>query len=120
LTWQRCSSALKLNFSYLLDRIWAYLSLLRIYTKKKGGAYDCMTSCSDTHGTITLDAPDFSTALILRGNGTVRDACNALHRTLADHTRSALVWGVSTKHDPQRVGLMHELADEDVVQITKK
>eukprot|EP00730_Choanoeca_flexa_P015146 TRINITY_DN6881_c0_g1_i3.p1 TRINITY_DN6881_c0_g1~~TRINITY_DN6881_c0_g1_i3.p1 ORF type:complete len:366 (+),score=60.66 TRINITY_DN6881_c0_g1_i3:113-1210(+) len=96
------SSALKLNFEYLLDQIWEYLSLLRIYTKKKG------------------NAPDFSEALILRGNSTVRDACNALHRTLADHFRSALVWGVSTKHDPQRVGLTHPLADEDVLQITKK
>lgn len=29
----------------------------------------------------------------------------------------ALVWGTSTKHAPQHVGISHVLHDEDVVQI---
>ena len=33
---------------------------------------------------------------------------------------SALVWGSSVKHTPQKVGKDHILADEDVVQIVKK
>lgn len=33
---------------------------------------------------------------------------------------SALVWGSSVKHMPQKVGKDHELEDEDVVQIVKK
>lgn len=33
---------------------------------------------------------------------------------------SALVWGSSVKHQPQKVGKEHVLADEDVVQIVKK
>jgi ribosome-interacting GTPase 1 len=33
---------------------------------------------------------------------------------------SALVWGSSVKHQPQRVGKEHLLCDEDVVQIIKK
>lgn len=33
---------------------------------------------------------------------------------------SALVWGGSVKHQPQKVGREHELIDEDVVQIIKK
>ena len=32
----------------------------------------------------------------------------------------ALVWGTSVKHNPQKVGKEHVLADEDVVQIIKK
>lgn len=33
---------------------------------------------------------------------------------------SALVWGTSVKHNPQKVGKDHELNDEDVVQVVKK
>jgi uncharacterized protein len=29
----------------------------------------------------------------------------------------AWVWGQSTKHSPQKVGLQHLLGDEDVVQV---
>ena len=31
------SCGLKLNLDYLLDLIWEYLQLLRVYTKKRGG-----------------------------------------------------------------------------------
>ena len=33
---------------------------------------------------------------------------------------SALVWGSSVKHNPQKVGKDHVLLDEDVVQLVKK
>lgn len=33
---------------------------------------------------------------------------------------SALVWGLSVKHNPQKVGKDHTLEDEDVIQIVKK
>lgn len=33
---------------------------------------------------------------------------------------SALVWGSSVKHQPQKCGKDHQLNDEDVVQIVKK
>ena len=33
---------------------------------------------------------------------------------------SALVWGSSVKHNPQKVGKEHILNDEDVVQVVKK
>ena len=33
---------------------------------------------------------------------------------------SALVWGSSVKHNPQKVGKEHILQDEDVVQIVKR
>jgi ribosome-interacting GTPase 1 len=35
-----------------------------------------------------------------------------------DNFRIAIVYGKSVKHQPQRVGLSHELADEDISEWT--
>jgi ribosome-interacting GTPase 1 len=43
--------------------------------------------------------------------------CKQIHHHLTKEFKYALVWGVSAKHSPQRVGLTHQLADEDVVQV---
>jgi ribosome-interacting GTPase 1 len=40
--------------------------------------------------------------------------CNAIHRSIVEQFKSAVVYGKSVKHQPQRVGLAHELADEDI------
>lgn len=40
--------------------------------------------------------------------------CNAIHRTIVEQFKTAIVYGKSVKHQPQRVGLSHELEDEDV------
>eukprot|EP00188_Purpureofilum_apyrenoidigerum_P000239 Plantae.Rhodophyta-Purpureofilum_apyrenoidigerum.ctg10963.p1 GENE.Plantae.Rhodophyta-Purpureofilum_apyrenoidigerum.ctg10963~~Plantae.Rhodophyta-Purpureofilum_apyrenoidigerum.ctg10963.p1 ORF type:complete len:369 (+),score=72.01 Plantae.Rhodophyta-Purpureofilum_apyrenoidigerum.ctg10963:133-1239(+) len=98
------SCNLDLNLDHLVDVIWNYLELCRVYTKRRGAP------------------PDFSDPLVLRKGAHVVDACRAIHRTLADPNqfKYALVWGRSTKHNPQRVGLQHELSDEDVIQVVKK
>jgi hypothetical protein len=44
--------------------------------------------------------------------------CNAIHKTIVDDFRVAIVYGRSVKHQPQRVGLSHELADEDISKYT--
>lgn len=43
-----------------------------------------------------------------------RRKCNAIHRSIVENFRTAIVYGKSVKHQPQRVGLAHELADEDI------
>jgi ribosome-interacting GTPase 1 len=43
--------------------------------------------------------------------------CKQIHHQLTREFKYALVWGTSAKHSPQRVGLVHQLADEDVVQV---
>lgn len=98
------SCYLKLNLDYVIERIWGDLQLCRVYTKRQGAP------------------PDFSDPIVLRGGSKVEDACRAIHRSLADSSqfRYALVWGRSTKHDPQRVGLAHRLTDEDVLQVVTK
>jgi ribosome-interacting GTPase 1 len=50
----------------------------------------------------------------------VEDFCNAIHKTIVDEFKLAIVYGKSVKHQPQRVGLSHVLEDEDVLTIVKK
>lgn len=91
------------NLDGLLEKIWDYLGLYRIYTKPKG------------------QIPDYSAPVILRKDKrTVEHFCNRIHKTMIDSFKYAWVWGVSVKHNPQRVGKEHTLEDEDVVQIVKK
>uniref|UniRef100_A0A915HPJ3 TGS domain-containing protein n=1 Tax=Romanomermis culicivorax TaxID=13658 RepID=A0A915HPJ3_ROMCU len=99
------SCNLNLNLDYLLERLWSTLNLIRIYTKKPG------------------QPPDLEpeNALILRqGQSTVENACQLVHKSLVQQFKYAIVWGQSPKFSPQRVGVNHCLADEDVIQIMKK
>ncbi|KAJ1553248.1 GTP-binding protein [Nowakowskiella sp. JEL0078] len=91
------------NFDDLLEKMWLYLDLARVYTKPKG------------------QLPDYSQPVVLRkSSSSVEDFCNSIHKTLIRDFKYALIWGSSVKHNPQKVGKEHILADEDVVQIVKK
>nr|WIM01493.1 GTP-binding protein 128up [Limnephilus lunatus] len=91
------------NFDDLLEKMWEYLKLVRIYTKPKG------------------QLPDYNSPVVLHSEHTsVEDFCNRLHRSIIKEFKIALVWGSSVKHQPQKVGIEHVLNDEDVVQIVKK
>jgi len=96
------SCNMKLNLDYLKDMMWEYLALVRVYTKKRG------------------QHPDFDDGLIMRTGCSVEHVCHTIHRTLADSFKYALVWGRSSKYNPQRVGLAHIMADDDVIQVVKK
>ncbi|EMD67577.1 hypothetical protein COCSADRAFT_34367 [Bipolaris sorokiniana ND90Pr] len=96
------SCELDLGIQDVVDRCWEELRLIRIYTKRKG--------CD----------PDFSEALIVRQGSTIEDVCDQVHRTLKETFKHALVWGASARHVPQKVGLGHVVADEDVVSIVAK
>ncbi|XP_045171308.2 developmentally-regulated GTP-binding protein 1 [Mercenaria mercenaria] len=93
----------KWNFDDLLEMMWDYLKLCRIYTKPKG------------------QLPDYTAPIVLKNDkSSVEDFCNKVHRTILKEFKYALVWGSSVKHQPQKVGKEHILSDEDVVQIVKK
>ncbi|XP_046919957.2 developmentally-regulated GTP-binding protein 2 [Dermatophagoides farinae] len=96
------SCNMKLNLDYMLETIWNYLSLIQVYTKKRG------------------QPPDFEDGLIMRRGSSIEHVCHTIHRTLTSQFKYALVWGTSTKYSPQRVGLNHVVHHEDVVQIVKK
>lgn len=91
------------NLDDLLEMMWSKLKLVRVYTKPKGRL------------------PDFLEPVVLRNDrSTVEDFCNSIHKSLVDDFRNALVFGTSVKHQPQIVGLGHNLEDEDVITILKK
>lgn len=93
----------KWNYDALLEKLWEYLKLVRIYTKPKG------------------QLPDYEAPVVLQSQRcTVEDFCNKVHRTIIKEMKYALVWGSSVKHQPQKVGKDHQLNDEDVVQIVKR
>uniref|UniRef100_A0A158R5B6 OBG-type G domain-containing protein n=1 Tax=Syphacia muris TaxID=451379 RepID=A0A158R5B6_9BILA len=93
----------KWNFDDLLEKMWEYLSLVRVYTKPKG------------------QLPDYNAPIVLPSDArSVDDLCMKIHKSLQKEFKHALVWGTSVKHNPQRVGKEHILNDEDVVQIVKR
>jgi uncharacterized protein len=93
------SCEFKWNIDGLIALIWKHLRLLRVYTRKRG------------------ESPDFTDPIILRSGATIEDVCMGVHKEMVAQFKYALIWGRSAKHYPQRVGLAHELADEDVVQV---
>ncbi|KAM0804636.1 GTP-binding protein [Usnea florida] len=96
------SCELDLGIQDVVERCWQVLQLMRIYTKRKG------------------EEPDFNEALIVRNKSSIEEVCDQVHRTLKETFKYAMVWGASARHVPQRVGLSHVVADEDVVSIVAK
>jgi small GTP-binding protein len=97
------SGMLGWNCEALKEKIWDYLELLRLYTKPRG------------------QQPDYDCPVVIRRDkATVEGFCNRIHRKILEQFKYAVVWGTSVKHNPQRVGKDHVLADEDVVQIVKR
>jgi len=98
------SCELGLNLDYLVEQIWENLGLVKVYTKKRG------------------HHPDLTDPICLRRGTTIEHVCHGIHRSLASNFKYALVWGRSSKFAPhaQKVGLNHQVADEDVVSIFTK
>ncbi|ORY90742.1 P-loop containing nucleoside triphosphate hydrolase protein [Leucosporidium creatinivorum] len=93
-----------LNLDTLLKRIWQGIGLNRVYTKKRG------------------ERPDLGDPLIVKKDATIEQVCNSIHRSLSLKFKYALVWGKSSKFapQPQKVGLQHVCAADDVVTICTK
>ena len=89
------------NFDELMEKIWEYLDLVRIYTKPKG------------------QIPDYDAPVIIKRNSNMAQFCDSIHKGILKEFKHALVWGTSAKHNPQIVGRDHILDDEDVVQVVK-
>jgi len=90
------------NLDTLRDQIYEKLALMRVFTKKQ------------------REGADLEEPLILRKGDTVGIMCEKLHRDLKKEFRYAMVWGKSVKHQPQRVGLEHVLAEGDIIMVIKR
>ncbi len=89
------SAQTKEGLEQLKKIIWNKLELKRIYLKKPGSE------------------PDFNEPLIMRGRITIRDVIKKLKKDY----KNARVWGKSVKHQGIKVGLNHELEDEDIITL---
>ncbi|MFB6199953.1 MAG: OBG GTPase family GTP-binding protein, partial [Candidatus Nanohaloarchaea archaeon] len=87
------------NLEELKDLIFQRLGLVRVYMKEKG------------------EEPDKDEPLILREGDTVEDALEKLSGDMKDRFKDAKVTGPSSKFPEQKVGMKHELEDEDVLEL---
>ena len=82
----------------LLKRLWALLSIIRVYTKQPGRP------------------PDHARPFTLQAGSTVEDLAREIHRELPEKMKFARVWG-DGRYSGQQVHRTEELRDKDVVEI---
>jgi uncharacterized protein len=90
------------NLTALKEEIYKHLGLIRIYMRPRGGE------------------TDYKEPLIVRKDASVLDICNKLHRRMKDDIRYAQIWGKSVKFGGQKVGITHQLLDEDVITLVTR
>jgi ribosome-interacting GTPase 1 len=95
------STKTKQNIEKLKDEIFQTLKLIRVYTKSPGKQHDWPP--------VAMHAGDDITSL-----------ARIIHKDFVKRFNFARIWGKSAKHDGQKVGLEHELMDEDIVEIHTK
>lgn len=106
------------NVDELMEMMWGKLKLRRIYTKPKGRAPDYTAPVVLRSYACTVENFVSLTLIFLRIILTKQ--CDSIHRTIKDDFKHAIVYGRSVKHQPQRVGLSHELGDEDIGNSTQQ
>jgi small GTP-binding protein len=80
----------------LRDAVWNLTGLLRVYLRDGGDP-------------VALHPP-----------ATVLDVAHSIHHELASTAVGARVWGPSARFEGQRVGLAHEIADGDAVEVLQR
>jgi small GTP-binding protein len=88
-----------LNLDELKDLMFDRLGLIRVYMKEKG------------------QEPDKDEPLILEQGTTIEEALDELPGDMLDRFKKAKVTGPSSKFPNQKVGLEHELMDEDILEL---
>src|SRR3989344_5788889 len=92
------SAEKRLGLEQLREAVWNLLRLIRVFPKNRNGT--------------VAERP----VLLPRGS-TVKEFAQKIHREILEDFRYAKVWGASAKFPGQEVGLIHQLQDEDAVQL---
>ena len=85
------------NAEKIFQKLWEKLGLIKVYTKEPG-----------------KDAE--KRALVLDEGATVQEACAKIHKDFIKFFQHARVWG-STKFAGEKVGLLYELKDNDILEV---
>ncbi len=83
----------------LKKNLFEQLNVIRVYTKKPGGK------------------TDYGKPFVMLKGSTVADVAKRIHTSFIKHFRFGRVWGSSVEHEGQQVGIEHELADKDILEI---
>lgn len=95
------STKTKTNIERLKDQIFSELKLIKVYTKSPGKPHD--------YPPVALHCGDDIASL-----------ARIIHKDFLKKFNYARIWGKSAKHTGQKVGLEHELFDEDIVELHTK
>ncbi|MDD4352874.1 MAG: GTP-binding protein [Candidatus Nanoarchaeia archaeon] len=88
-----------LGLEKLKEEIFEKTRIIRIFLKPRG------------------KEPDMKNALIMHKGDTIYDLALKLHKDFVQYFKYSQVWGKSAKFPGQKLGLKHELQDNDVVTI---
>lgn len=80
----------------LREAVWTLTGLIRVYLRDGGDP-------------VALHPP-----------ATVLDVARTIHHDLASAMTGARVWGPSARFEGQRVGVAHEVADGDSVEVLRR
>jgi small GTP-binding protein len=86
----------------LKEIMYNMLSIVRVYAKPPG------------------KQPDYDRPFVLQEGSTVGDLAKTIHSNVLKYFKYARIWGKSGSHAGQKVGIHHELVDEDVVEIVRE
>ncbi|NHJ31961.1 MAG: TGS domain-containing protein [Asgard group archaeon] len=83
----------------LKKSLFEFLKVIRVYTKPPG------------------KKPKLDEPFVIRKGATVSDVAEKIHTSFLKRFRYAKIWGTSTTHDGQQVGLDHIIHDKDIIEL---
>ncbi len=112
----------KENFQKLKDLYEKQFIIIPISAKKGEGLEHLEKTIFDLLDLVRIRSKEpnggiAAKPIVLKKGATVSDVAKIIHTRFYDHFKQAKIYGPSAKFDGQSVGLNHELADGDIVEI---